>query len=93
MLIALSLNIIKHFRRNGCAVDTDTLVNDLAEIALLNEEVDLKLEHAVYILGVTLNKAEILRNRIVEDDLTESCRNKACILNAVDRFLHADLDR
>ena len=93
MLIALSLNIIKHFRRNSCAVDTDTLVNDLAEIALLNEEVDLKLEHAVYILGVTLNKAEILRNRIVEDDLTESCRNKACILNAVDRLCHADLDR
>ena len=93
MLIALSLNIIKHFRSYGCAVNTDALVDDLAEIALLNEEINLKFEHAVYIFGITLNKAEILRNRIVEDDLTESCRNKACILNAVDRLCHADLDR
>ena len=93
MLIALSLDVIKHFRSYGCAVNTDALVDDLTEIALLNKEVNLKLEHTVYIFGITLNKAEILRNRIVEYNLTECCRNKACILNAVDRFLHANLDR
>ncbi len=93
MLIALSLNIIKHFRCNGCAVNTDTLVDDLTEVALLNKEVNLKLEHTVYILGITLNESEILRDRVVEDNLTECCRNKACVLNAIDRLFHTNLDR
>ena len=68
----------------------DALVDDLAELLLADEEIDLKLEDVLRVGAV--NKAEILRDRAVEDHAAHRCIDKARICLAVVLHGSSDLD-
>ena len=61
------------------------------KLLLLDDRLDLKLEERI--LGVTLDKSEVLRNGRVEDKSTERCVDELGLLLAVDLLSYTDLDR
>ena len=70
---------------------TDTAVNDLSEKLFIDKSLNFKTEE---IFGVaSVDKAEILRNRIVEDNLTEGGFDDPGNRLAVNFFGHSDLDK
>ena len=68
----------------------DTGVDDVAELLLTDEEVDLELEEILFRTAV--NKAQILRDRAVEDDLTDGGIDDTVLDDAVDLSLTAYAD-
>ena len=90
ILIALCLNVVKN---NACSyrtVNFDTFINNLLKTRFTNEEVNLKLES---VFGDTsVDKAEILRNRIVKDNLTDCCVYNTGFDFSVNFKLTANLD-
>ena len=71
-------------------MNSDTTFNNLTKNFFVNKFIDFELEH---IFGfASVNKSKILRNRSVEDNLTESAFEKFCINFAVNLFCHTDFD-
>ena len=72
------------------AVLFNALIDYLAETLLIDKEFNLKIECVFGIASV--DKAEILRNGIVEYDFTESCGNKLSNLFTVYLFGHTNFN-
>ena len=71
ILIALCLDGVKRYGRNGYTVNGDQFIHDLAEFAFFNNKINLRLERKGRIRAIY--KAEILRDRIVKDDSADRC--------------------
>lgn len=80
-------------KNNACSyrtVNFNTFINNLLKTRFTNEEVNLKLES---VFGDTsVDKAEILRNRIVKDNLTDCCVYNTGFDFSVNFKLTANLD-
>ena len=63
-------------------MDSYTLIKDFSKLLFANKEVNLKLE--VIFRVSSINKAQILWNRSIEDDSANSCIYKTCLHNAID---------
>ena len=63
-MVSHGFDVIQHFCRSRIAVDFIALVDDLTQLFLVAQKIDLK---AVRILG-SVDKAEILRNILIEDE-------------------------
>ena len=90
VLVALCLHVVQHDSGDLGAVHADAGVDDLAQLLFADEEVDLKLEDIL--LDRSVDKAEILRDRTVEDDLADRGFDDAALELAVDLHLASDLD-
>ena len=91
ILIALSLDRVKDFGCSGYTVNADGPVNDLSECLFRYDELDLGIEHAFGVVPV--NKSEILRNGVVEDQKSDGGQNILYLLLSVNGLFHADHDR
>ena len=90
ILVALCLDVVQQHTGARCAVLLDGSVYDLFESGLAHEEVHLKLE---FVFGNrSVNKAQILRDRIVEDDLADGGFHQRGLHHAVDLHFAAHLD-
>ena len=86
----LCLDVVQQHTGARCAVLLDGSVYDLFESGLAHEEVHLKLE---FVFGNrSVNKAQILRDRIVEDDLADGGFHQRRLHHAVDLHFAAYLD-
>ena len=90
IFVTLGLDGVEHLGGAGCAVDLDAFFHDLGQALLIRLEIDLILEHIVD--GVPLDKPEILRDRLVEDDPADGGFHQAVLHHAVDFQETADLD-
>ena len=90
VFVAQSLDLVQHFRRNGKAMDADAAVDDLAQQFFADGIRHLQVEHVV--LCLTLLEAEVLGDRLVENELANCRVDDAGLFNAIDHPLHADLD-
>ena len=90
VLVALSLNLIKHIGCYRGAVNLDASIDNFAEFLFIDEEIDLKLEVVLRIASV--NKAEILRDRSVEDNASHGGGDELSDGFAVYLLGHADFD-
>ena len=68
----------------------DALVDDDAEFLLANKEADLKVEQMRGIAAV--HEAEVLRDRLVEDQAADRRRDDAVLHHAVDLLAVAHAD-
>ena len=83
--------MIKRNGGNGNAVNGDELINDLTELLFLNDKADFGLE---FVFGNgAIHKAQILRNRVVEDYAADCCDNNGALCAAVFLFGEADFNR
>ena len=91
VFIALRLDIVENVRRAGSPVDLDAAIDDLAELLLAHQEIDLIFE-GVFRIGA-VDKAEILRDRIVEDNASDGGIHQTGNGSAVhlDAAAHLDL--
>ena len=90
IFIALSLDFIKHFGSYRGAVNLYAPVDNFAELLFIDEEIDLKLEVVLRVISV--NKAEILRDRPVEDNASHGGGDYLSDGLAVYLLGHADFD-
>ena len=72
-------------------MDADALIDDLAQLLLAAGLHNLQLEHIL--LGLSLDKAQILRNLLVEDQAARRCIDQTGDDLTVDLLGHADLNR
>ena len=71
-------------------MNLDASVDNFAELLFIDEEIDLKLEVVLRIASV--NKAEILRDRSVEDNASHGGGDEFSDGLAVNLLSHADLN-
>ena len=90
VLVAEGLDAIEHLGGDGEAVTADALVDDDAEFLLADEEADLKVEQMRGIAAV--HEAEVLRDRLVEDQAADRRRDDAVLHHAVDLLAVAHAD-
>ena len=91
ILEAGCLDVIQHLCGNGDTVDLDAVVNDLAELLLLDDESNLEIQHLIRVAAVDIT--EVLRNLPVEDESAERGIDQLGILHAIDSLLHTDANR
>ena len=80
------LDVVEHVRRLRKAVYTDTPVNNNAELLLRCQLRKFQIKRLVRIAPV--HKAQILRNVLVKDELSNGCVNNLVLFNAVNLFIH-----
>ncbi len=81
LLVAHGLDLVQNLCAGESAVLVDDLLEDLLQIALLDHEVDLGQEEILRLRAV--DKAKILRNRLVEHQASEGGVDHAAVLFAV----------
>ena len=67
--VAHSLDVVQNLSRRRGAVDRDDLFKDSLQILLLHQAVNLKLEFILRLSAV--DKAQILRNNLIEEESSE----------------------
>ena len=90
IFIALRLDTVEHFGGDCRAVHLDALVDDLAKHLFIDQEFNLQLEGVLRIAAVY--KAEILRDRIVENHAAQRGLIELSALLAVDFAGHTNFD-
>src|SRR5699024_2723709 len=90
-LISDCLYVIQHFRRLCCPVCVDDLLEDLFQLFLSYMEINFKKEFISFYFSV--NKSEILRNDLVEQESSERRIDRSCLHCSVRHCLgHTHLD-
>jgi len=88
---AHGLDIIKHLCGHGCGMRLDAAVDDLCKLFLLRDKINFKVKCLFRVAAV--HKAEVLRNRAVENHSAERGIDHLGAHLAVDHLEHAALNR